>query len=128
VVLVFARGLSDGLIGLIKQVDVAVAADPDKKTRGFVAFLHEPDDAFKKSLADLAAKEKVAIPFVVPVDRPPNGYPIADDAYATVLVYNKHKVKQNFALREGEIDDKAVSAIVEAAKHAKDEGKAAGSF
>ena len=31
------------MIGLIKQVDAAVAADPEKKVRGFVAFIHEPD-------------------------------------------------------------------------------------
>ena len=120
-VLVFARGLSDGLIGLIKKVDAAVAADPEKKTRGFVAFLHEPDAAFKKRLAELAEREKIAIPLVIPVDQPPRGYPLAEEAYATVLVYKAHKVKENYALREAELDGATVAAIAEAAGEAKED-------
>jgi hypothetical protein len=122
VVLVFARGLSDGLIGLIKQVDSVVAADPEKATRAFVAVLQPADDALKQKLAKLAAEQKIAIPLVIPVDQPPGGYPLSADAYATVLVYNKHKVKENFALRENELDEKVVADIIDAAKHVKDDG------
>lgn len=122
-VLVFARGLSDDLIGLIKKVNEAVAADPDKKTRGFVAFLQPPDEALKKRLAELAEKEKIQIPLTIAVDRPPKGYPIAEDAYVTVLVYSKRVVKQSFALREKELVADAVDRIAEAAKNVKAEAK-----
>lgn len=112
------------MVSLIKQVDAAVAADPAKKERGFVAFLGEPSDALKKQLADLAEKEKIAIPLVIndAGTKNPEGYALSGDAYATVLVYSKHKVKQNFALREGEIDAKAIAAIVEATKKLVDPG------
>lgn len=106
------------MIGLIKQVDAAVASDPEKKTRAFVTFLQEPDDAFKKRLVELAAKEKIAIPLVV-LAEPVKAYALADEAYATVLVYDKRKVKKNFALREAELDEKAISQIAEAARFGK---------
>jgi hypothetical protein len=104
------------LVGLIKQVDKAVYGEKTEE-RAVVAFLKKGDD-LKKKLEDLATAEKLSTPLVIAAAAPgnPDGYPLAADAQATVLVYEKHKVKANFALREGEIDAKVLDAIARAAR------------
>jgi hypothetical protein len=115
--LVLARGLSDGLIGLIKQADAAVKAHADRKANGFVAFLHSADDeAFRKSLEDLAKKEGLTIPLTVCDDgtKGPGWMTIPADAYAALVVYEKKKVEENVAWREGDLGADATKAAEKA--------------
>ena len=42
----------------------------------------------------------------------PQAYNIAKDAEVTVVLYNKRTVKANYAFRKGELNEKAVEAIV----------------
>ena len=48
------------------------------------------------------------------IDNPsgPGAYKVSKDADVTVVLYNQHKVKSNFAFKKGELQEKDIEAIV----------------
>jgi hypothetical protein len=112
VAMIFAREVSDPIAKLIKKVDTATAQHEDAKMGSFVVFLNDSED-LQKTLKDLAEKEGIKNT-VLAIDNPagPEAYKVAKDADVTVVLYNEHKVKANFAFAKGELKDKDIDAIL----------------
>ena len=113
--MIFARNIDSSLTSLVKKVDAATKENSSAKMGSFVVFLANEDDAKKMetSLPDYAKKEKIKS-LVLAIDNVagPQGYNIAKDAEVTVVLYNKRTVKANYAFRKGELNEKAIEAIV----------------
>src|SRR5438046_2306192 len=98
------RGISTGLSRpalpsgkAVKKLEAATAAHADKKFNAVVILLTS-DDKMEGRLKELAEREKLKN-VVLAVESPerPSPYHIAKDADVTVLLYEKKKVKKNFA-------------------------------
>jgi hypothetical protein len=112
VVMVFARNVGAPLTALIKKIDAATAAHQDVEMGSFVVFLNE-DASLPGALKGLAEKEGIkqtVLATFAPAGPP--SYHVAPDAAVTVVLYTNHKVVANYAFREGELNDKAIDAIV----------------
>src|SRR3954454_7564603 len=102
--MIFARGISDPLTSLVKQIDSATAKHSDRDMGSFVVFLND-DEGFDKKLKALAKTEKLEHTPLMVMSNPtgPSGYNIAKDADVTVVLYNKRSVKVNHAYKKGEL-------------------------
>lgn len=113
--MIFARNIDSSLTSLVKKIDAATKSNASAKMGSFVVFLASEDDAKKMetSLPEFAKKENLKS-IVLAIDNVagPEGYNIAKDAEVTVVLYNKRTVKANYAFRKGELNEKAVKAIV----------------
>lgn len=113
--MIFARNIDSSLTSLVKKIDAATKANSAAKMGSFVVFLASDDDAKKleTSLPEYAKKENIKS-VVLAIDNVagPQAYSIAKDAEVTVVLYNKRTVKANYAFRKGELNEKAVAAIV----------------
>ena len=103
---VFARGTSEPLTSLVKQIDAT------KGINSFVIMLSDEekigDEA--KALAEKAGIKNTV--FAIDNVAGPKGYKIAKDAEITVLLYNKGKVEANHSFRKADFTPAAVAAIV----------------
>jgi pantothenate kinase len=115
VAMIFARNIDSSLTSLVKKIDAATKENSSAKMGSFVVFLANDDDAKKMetSLPEFAKKENIKS-LVLAIDNVagPQGYNIAKDADITVVLYNKRTVKANHVFRKGELNDKAIEAIV----------------
>lgn len=113
--MIFARNIDSSLTSLVKKIDAATKENSSAKMGSFVVFLASDDDAKKMevSLPEYAKKENIKS-LVLAIDNVagPQAYNIAKDAEVTVVLYNKRTVKANYAFRKGELNEKAVEAIV----------------
>lgn len=111
--MIFAREVSDSLTSLVKKLDAATVANSKAKMGSFVVFCSDDDDALKEKLKELAKKEDLK-KIVLTIDQPdgPKAYKVAKDADVTVILYNQRKVEANHAFKKGELDEKAIDAIV----------------
>ena len=111
---VFARTLSAPLGKLLTRLDAAGAA---KKAAGYKVWMtHLTGRADLDGLAKWAQAQGlkgVPVGEFEDADGPP-AYKLHADADVTVLLFVKEKVVANFAFRGGELDDKAVEAVVKA--------------
>ncbi len=116
--LVFARGRSDDLIGLIKRVNDEIYRKPLSEARAFVVFLEEPTAGARDALAAIAKEHGLEVPLTLNEHGPKNPprYAIPAEARATVIAYEERRVKRRFDLRAGEIDEKSIAAMAEAAR------------
>ena len=112
VAMIFARDVSEPVTKLIKKVDEATAQHGDCQMGSFVVFLSDAEDLQAK-LKDVAEKENIKTT-VLSIDNPagPGGYKVSKDADVTVVLYNQHKVKSNFAFKKGELKDKDIDLVV----------------
>jgi hypothetical protein len=114
-VVIFSRKLSEPLGKLMVKCDGWLLAQPKDSFRGWMTVLGEKT----VSLDDLAAWAKQtgikSIPLGV-FDDPigPPSYKLNEEAEVTVLLWVNRKVAANFAFRESELNDDAVTKIVEA--------------
>ena len=110
--MIFAREVSDSLTSLVKKIDAATAANSKAKMGSFVVFCSD-DDALKDKIKEMAKKEDLK-KIVLTIDQPdgPKAYHVAKDAEVTVIFYNQRKVEANHAFKKGELDDKAIDAIM----------------
>jgi hypothetical protein len=110
--MIFAREVSDDLTSLVKKIDDATAKNKDCKMGSFVVFCTD-DDGLEAKLKDLAKKEDLK-KIVLTIDNPqgPQQYKIAKEADVTVVLYEKQKVKANYAFKKGELHEKDVEKIV----------------
>ena len=113
--MIFARNIDSSLTSLVKKIDAATKANSSAKMGSFVVFLVSDDDAKKMevSLPEYAKKENIKS-VVLAIDNAagPQGYNIAKDAEVTVVLYSKKTVKASHVFRKGELNEKAVEAIV----------------
>jgi hypothetical protein len=112
VALLFARGVSDGLIGLIEKIDEEIYGKKGEP-QGFVVFLAPKDEALKKRLAEIAAAKGLRIPLTISEsgEKEPRGYVLAPDAFATVVLYEERNVKAAFAFRKDELNEAAAESV-----------------
>ncbi len=113
-VTIFARKITENLTSLVKKIDGLVAKNKDKKLSAFVVLLSEDADADEAKLKELAKKHKIkTTPLTVfeGIAGPPN-YKIAKDADVTVLMWERRKVKVNYAFAKDGLNKKLVKAIV----------------
>jgi hypothetical protein len=78
----------------------------------FIVFCSDDDD-LKDKLKELAKKEDLK-KIILTIDQPdgPKKYQVAKDADVTVILYNERTVEVNRAFKKGELNAKAVDAIV----------------
>jgi len=112
VAMVFARETSPNLSKLVKKIDTLTAENKAAKMGSFVVFCSE-DSKLEDSLKAMA-KDQNLTNTVLSIDNPagPESYEIAKDADVTVVLYNKHKVKANYAFKKGEMKETDVEKIV----------------
>ncbi|MBX9582864.1 MAG: hypothetical protein K2X87_21360 [Gemmataceae bacterium] len=111
-VVVFARSLSDPLGKLMTKLDGA-----GKKDSGYKAWLTVlTDTADLDGLAKWSQGQGLKGVPVGAFEDPagPPAYQLHPDADVTVMLFVKEKVVANFAFRAGELDDKAVDAVLKA--------------
>jgi hypothetical protein len=110
--MIFAREISDSLTSLVKKIDAATAEHSSCRMGSFIVFTSD-DEGLEAKLKDLAKNEKLEH-VVLTIDNPqgPPRYKIAKDADVTVVLYDKQKVKANFAYKKGEMTEKDVEQIV----------------
>ncbi len=110
--MIFAREVSDPLTSLVKQIDAATAKNSSCSMGSFVVFCSD-DEKLEGKLKELAKKEKLDH-IVLTIDNPqgPPKYKVAKDADVTVVLYDKRKVKANYAFKKGELSDGDVGKIV----------------
>ena len=138
VVMVFAREPAEGkdqaLADLLKKLDQAVARHQKNYLAGFIVFL-SPDakssatDATKVEdagtlVAEAAARETLIARLQARAEKlksvvvscfpaaGPKDYAINDKAEVTVVFYNRFKVLDNFAFKEGQFQGNDVDAII----------------
>ncbi len=110
--MIFAREVSGPLTSLVKKIDEATAKHSKERMGSFVVFCSDAE-GLEKQLKGLAEKENLKN-VVLSIDNPsgPPRYKVAKDAEVTVVLYNKHSVKANFAFKKGQLTDAEVNKIV----------------
>jgi hypothetical protein len=114
VVNVFARGLTDDLASLVKQLDAVVGKNEEKKMGGFVVLLSEDPDADEAKVVAFAEKHGIKnLPLTIfdGVAGPP-AYNLAQEAEVTVNMWAKQEVKVNHAFGKGGLTASAVKQVV----------------
>src|SRR4051812_3628802 len=108
--MIFARGISDRLTGLVKKLDAATAAN--KRLGTFVVFLSD-DPGIAENLIGLAKKEKIDNTVLAFLDAAgPEVYAVAKDADVTVVLYTGFKVKANHAFKKGKMGAEDIDRIM----------------
>ena len=109
---IFARQVTPELTKLIKRIDQATDKNKERGMGSYVVFLSD-SDALDTELKELANKERIQ-QCILAIDDPegPKGYNIAPEAEVTVVLYSELTVKANQAFRKGELNDKAIDAVV----------------
>jgi hypothetical protein len=112
VAIIFARQVTPELIRLMKRIDEETDKNQERSMGSFVVLLSD-SDSLEKELKELAKQEKIQH-CILTIDNPegPQGYRIAQEADVTVILYTKLTVKANHAFTKGDLNDKAVAAIV----------------
>lgn len=97
---------------MVKKLDEQVKKN--KKLRSFVVILAEDSDEAGGKLRALAEQQDIKkVPLTVFEGQAgPSRYKIAKEADVTVHLFASRKVKANHAFRAGELNDKAIEAIV----------------
>ena|SRR5438552_505290 len=110
--MIFAREISDSLTSLVKKIDEATGKNSDCKMGSFVVFCSD-EEGLEGKLKDLAKNEKLEH-VILTIDNPqgPQRYKVAKEADVTVVLYQKQKVKANFAFKKGKMKDEDVNKIV----------------
>jgi hypothetical protein len=113
-VIVFARGLSEPLGKLARQLDQTLKEQSKSELRSWITFLADDQTSMDPKVVKWAQNYAVSnVPCAVFEDTVgPPAYLIARDADVTVLLALNKKVVANFAYRAGELDTAAIQAIV----------------
>jgi hypothetical protein len=107
------------LTSLVKKIDQRLAAVAGKTARpsGVYVIFVSNSDGLDRRLRGMA--EKAGLKHVnLCIGAPPEDYEVAREADVTVVIYGgpegEEKVKANFALRKGDLDEAKADAIVKA--------------
>ena len=98
------------MTSLVKKLD---KASQDKGICSFVIVMTDDEKAEDQLLA-LAKKNNIK-KTVLAIDNPagPPAFKISKKAEVTVLLYNKRKVEANYAYGKGELNAKAIDAVID---------------
>jgi hypothetical protein len=113
--MVFTRSSGENVAKLAGKLDEAVAKNASQKVRAFVNLLGDNRDDLEAKAKELGTKNKLAnVPVVVPIEfeNGPDNYGINQKAEVTVLLATGGKVVASHAFAKGELDDKAIEAVV----------------
>lgn len=110
-VMIFAKESNDALAKLMKSLD-ELNVKYKKADLGTCAIFCDKGTAQRPTLKALAAKQEYKEIILATLDGAPKEYAINADAQVTILIYDKLVVKANYALKNGELDDKTAAAIV----------------
>lgn len=112
VAMIFARTVTPDLTNLIKKIDAETVKNSKKSMGSFVVFVSN-SETLEKDLKNLAKKEalKSTILSIDPLPGPTD-YKFAKDADVTVVLYVEAKVKANHTFRKGELNEQAITRIV----------------
>ena len=112
VAMIFAREVTPGLTKLIKQIDTATAKNRKARMGSFVVFLSD-DEKLPEQLKALAKREHIQNT-VLSVDNPagPQKYNVSKNADVTVVLYEDHTVRANYAFRRGQLSEQAVERVL----------------
>jgi hypothetical protein len=112
VAMIFAREPSRELATLIRKIDAATEKNKNHEMGSFVVFLSDRE-GLDKDLKDMA-REAGLKKIVLAIDNPagPEKYKVAKDADVTVVLYNEHVVKANYAFKKGQLKEKDIEKIV----------------
>lgn len=110
-VCVFVRSTAEPLASLVKQIDKKI--DEHKNLKSFVVVMTKDGEKTKEELRKLAEDAGIRnVPLTMYQDSTgPPDYEIAKDADVTVLMWKRHAVKVNHAIK-GEPTAKEVDSIV----------------
>lgn len=112
VVMIFARDLGQPLEKLIGQLEAATDKHRKGSLGAFVVFLKD-SEAFRKSLEQVATTKRLKNTILSTEDPATLAdYKVAKDAEVTVVLYSKAVVQANHAFKQGELNDRAVAAIL----------------
>jgi hypothetical protein len=115
VVLIFAREVSGPLVTLAKKLDAQVAKNKSARLRAVVVVLSE-DEGTEAKLKELSRKEgirNVSLALLEPAGpKRPRHYKLSPAADVTVVLYRKRRVAANHAFKKGELDEKAIGAVL----------------
>src|SRR5438105_1058631 len=113
-VVIFARGLSDPLGHLVRQLDKATDQHKATGLRAWVTFLSADQPTLDPEVVQWGRQHAIeTVPLAVfeDTDGPPS-YRLARDAEVTVLFFVKQKVTANFAFRKGELTEERVAEVM----------------
>jgi len=112
VAMIFAREVTPAVEQLIKKIDATTVANKSCDMGSFVVFCSD-SEGLEKQLKEMASKDKLT-KTVLSIDNPsgPKGYDVAKEADVTVVLYTKRTVKANYAFKKGQLNEKAIDAIV----------------
>jgi hypothetical protein len=112
VVLIFARKVSTPLTTLARKLDREVRRNKKARLRAVVVFLSD-DEGMERKLEALARKEEIqSVSLAIMAPAGPKQYKLSSAAEVTVVLYRARKVVANHAFRQGQLDEKAVAAIL----------------
>src|SRR5262245_40396516 len=109
--MVFAHEANTDLTSLVKKLDSETSKNADVRLGSFVVFCSD-NEKLEEELKDWAEKDGIK-KTILAIDNPagPDNMKVDKDADVTVVLYNRRKVKYNYAFKKGELDKKAVDQI-----------------
>jgi serine/threonine protein kinase/WD40 repeat protein len=123
-VLIFARGISPGLLSLIGKVDAALVEQKGASLRGAVIFLNESDDLIHdRRLLPLLSDGKLLVPFTCIAESGVADSKIHKDAHVTVVLYANRKVRANFAFDKDNLTETEVAKVLGELRRLQTESK-----
>ncbi len=113
VVMVFLRKFGAGVKPLLKQVDSLVDHHRAEGLRSFGVFVTEDPSEAISEVQTFSFDNKIALPLTVASDAiaEPHCQNLHAQADVTVVLYNKRRVVNRFAFREGEIQSDEIEHI-----------------
>jgi hypothetical protein len=112
VIVIFAREVSPAVVGLLKKIDSATAANRERGMASYIVFCSD-DGGMAGQLQDLARRENIQHTIITLYKAGgPERYRLAAEADITVLLYNHFTVRANHAFPKGEWTDAATNAVV----------------
>jgi hypothetical protein len=111
VAVVFAREITPAVARLLAAIDAETAARDDARLGSFAVFVGDPA-RLSEPIKQLAVAQKIGSCVLSVAEAAPESYAIAADAAVTVVLYHQLKVKANHAFRAGELEDRAIAAVV----------------
>lgn len=112
VAMVFARDVTPAVAKLLKKLDECTIKNKEKEMGSFAVFCSDAA-GLRKKLEESAKKEGLK-QLVLAIDNPagPEEYNFAKDADVTVVLYVDTTVMANHSFRKGELNDKAIEAVL----------------
>lgn len=112
VAMVFARDMTPAVARLVKKLDECTVKNKEMEMGSFAVFCSD-DNSLRKKLEETAKREGLK-ELVLSIDNPagPKEYNFVKDAEVTVVLYVDTTVQVNHSFRKGELNDKAIAAIV----------------